>query len=78
MRVHETDSLPIYLLAVLRGAALPWVRVELVLAFSSELSHADSRAHRINLVARVLETPRTSADRSGVTKGVVISCAAIS
>jgi hypothetical protein len=56
---------------------LPLDRIELDPAFSSELLDADSRAHRINFLARALETPRTSADRSGVAKGVVISCAAI-
>ena len=29
------------------------------------------------LLARAFETPRTSADRSGVANGVVISCAVI-
>jgi len=48
---------------VLVGGASPWAN--------------DSRAHRISFAARVLETPRTSATRSGVAKGVVISCAAM-
>jgi hypothetical protein len=52
-------------------------RIELDPAFSGEFPGAVSRAHRINWDVRALETPRTSADRSGVAKGVVISCAAI-
>lgn len=69
---------PIYLLVVLRRAVLPLDRAELDPAFSSELLDAASWAHRISLLARAFETPRTSADRSGVAKGVVISCAAMS
>ena len=73
----EKRNLLNYLLAVLRRAALPLFRIELDPAFSRELPSADSRAQRINWDLRALETPRTSADRSGVAKGVVISCAAI-
>ncbi len=68
---------PIYLLVVLRRAALPLERAELDPAFSSEFLEAASWAHRISLLARAFETPSTSADRSGVAKGVVISCAAM-
>jgi len=70
-------NVPIYLLAVLRRAALPLDRFELDPAFSSELLDADPWAHRINLRARTFETQSTSAARSGVAKGVVISSAAV-